>query len=189
MKIFKKIIPACLAFLPFLASAKLSDYFYSTSPTRSFYQSSGRTFRFGSSGGYGGGYGDGLWGVLFVVMDILSHVVLLLISFAVIFFLYGVLKYITAGGDAEKMKEYKNMMIYGIVSLFIMVSFWGVVNILRNTFDLEDNYVPEIPYFYEYGGGYYGGSGGSGGSGDNLPGGDDDDGSDNLPGLSEPVAI
>jgi len=152
--------------LPFMASAKLSDYFYSTAPrggwsVSRFYQPSFRTFRYGSSGGYGGyggyGSGGGLWGIMFIVMDILNMVVLLLVSFAVVFFLYGVLKYVTAGGDAEKMKEYKNMMIYGIISLFVMVSFWGIVNILRNTFQLDDYYVPNVPYFYDYGGGYYGG--------------------------------
>ena len=41
----------------------------------------------------------------------------------------------------------KNIMIYGIIGLFVMVSFWGIVNILINTFELDTYPYVDVPYF------------------------------------------
>ena len=48
--------------------------------------------------------------------------------------MWGVLRYVTAGESEDKMKEGKNMMIYGIIALFVMISVFGLVRILLNTF-------------------------------------------------------
>ena len=83
------------------------------------------------------------------MMDFLSQAVILLIALAVVFFLYGILKYITAGDDEEKRTKMKNTMIYGIIGLFVMISFWGIVNILINTFELDTYPYVDVPYFYD----------------------------------------
>ena len=41
----------------------------------------------------------------------------------------------------------KNLMIYGIIGLFVMISFWGIVNILVNTFELNTSPYVSVPYF------------------------------------------
>jgi len=84
-----------------------------------------------------------LLGVLCVIRLILEKVVVLLVSFAVIFFIYGITKYITAGEDEE------NLMIYGIIGLFVMVSMWGIVYLLVNSFNLDLKREVEVPYFPE----------------------------------------
>ena len=53
----------------------------------SFAQSTGTTRYYGYGGGSGGG---GLWNLFYIVMDILSQVIILLVAFAVVFFLYGI---------------------------------------------------------------------------------------------------
>ena len=40
-------------------------------------------------------------------------------------------------GDEEKKKEAKNTVIYGVIGLFVMVSIWGLVNILDSTLGLN----------------------------------------------------
>jgi amino acid transporter len=139
MKLFKKIIAAIIVFLPMVSFAA-SWFNYNTTGSTRYYGSYGG----GSSGGYGGG---GLWNLFSIVMGILSQAVIILVAFAVIFFLYGILKYITAGDDEEKRTKMKNVMIYGIVGLFVMVSFWGIVNILINTFQLDTTPYVQVPYF------------------------------------------
>ena len=84
-------------------------------------------------------------------MQIAYSVVILLFAFAVIFFLYGIVKYISSNDDEENRKKSKNIMIYGIIGLFVMVSFWGIVNILINTFELDTSPYVEVPYFYDSG--------------------------------------
>ena len=49
-------------------------------------------------------------------------------------------------------------MIYVIFGLFVMVSFWGIVNILINTFELDTTPYVEVPYFYDSGSGDRSGS-------------------------------
>ena len=136
IKFFKKTIVATLAFLPVISFARFN---YNTTGTTRYY-------------GYGGGSGGGgLWNLFYIVMDILSQVIILLVAFAVVFFLYGILKYITAGDDEDKRTKMKNVMIYGIIGLFVMISFWGIVNILINTFELDTSPYVEVPYFYDSG--------------------------------------
>jgi heme/copper-type cytochrome/quinol oxidase subunit 2 len=85
--------------------------------------------------------------VIDTIMRVLNVVIPLIIAIAVVVFLVGVVKYITAGGDEEKRKEARNVMIYGIIGLFVMVAVWGLVNLLVNTFNLQTSAPPppELP--------------------------------------------
>jgi hypothetical protein len=43
----------------------------------------------------------------------------------------------------EKKEEGKQYMLWGIVGIFVMVSVWGLVNIVKQTFNLSEN-VPKV---------------------------------------------
>jgi len=58
----------------------------------------------------------------------------LLVGVAVAAFIYGIIQYFLNPDNEEKRKAGKSFMVWGIISLFIMVSFWGIVNILQGTF-------------------------------------------------------
>lgn len=63
----------------------------------------------------------------------------LLFAIAFIVFIWGVFQYFIAGGhDEEKRETGKSLMLWGIIGFFIMVSVWGLVNILRGTFNFDD---------------------------------------------------
>lgn len=68
--------------------------------------------------------------------------VLILVATAV--FLWGIVKYITAGGDEEKVKEARSMIIWGIIFLAVIVAVWGFVDIFNNFFFGEST-IPKIP--------------------------------------------
>jgi len=70
----------------------------------------------------------------FAIGIILTPLISLIVSLAVAYFVWGVSKYILHGGDPEKRKEGYRMMIYGVIAIFVMVSVWGFVNMLINTF-------------------------------------------------------
>lgn len=61
-------------------------------------------------------------------------VIPLLIGVAVAAFIYGIIQYFLNPDNEEKRKAGKSFMVWGIISLFVMVSFWGIVNILQGTF-------------------------------------------------------
>lgn len=69
-----------------------------------------------------------------VVTGILNALIPLFMIIATVVFLWGVIRYITAAGDEEKVKEARNFIIYGLIGLFVMVSVWGLVGVLVSTF-------------------------------------------------------
>ncbi len=71
-----------------------------------------------------------------LVNEILGKVLPIIIAIAVIWFIYNVFMYAIVG-DEEKKALAKNNMIWGIVALFVMVSVWGLVNILGGTLGLK----------------------------------------------------
>ncbi len=65
-------------------------------------------------------------GILESLASIVGRVLIpLVFSLAVLFFLYGVTKYIWSEGD--KKEDGKKVMVWGVVALFVMSSVWGLV--------------------------------------------------------------
>lgn len=75
----------------------------------------------------------GIGGIFDLLGSFLSRGMLLLISVAVVWFAYNVFQY-TISGNEEKKQTAKNGMFWGIVGIFVMVSIWGLVAILQQTF-------------------------------------------------------
>ncbi|MDO8600595.1 MAG: hypothetical protein Q7R73_03175 [bacterium] len=67
-----------------------------------------------------------------------------LLVLATLVFLWGILKYITAGGDAAKVAEARSYIIWGIVGLAVMASVWAIINYLKETLNIQggDNTIP-----------------------------------------------
>jgi len=76
---------------------------------------------------------NSIWDLFSLVNRVLNTLVPLFIALAVVFFIWQVFMYAVAG-DEEKKKASKVNIIYGIVGIFVMVSIWGLVNILQGTF-------------------------------------------------------
>lgn len=77
-------------------------------------------------------------------------VVLVPLVFAVAFivFLWGVFNFFIAGGaDEEKREKGKQFMVWGLIGFFVMVSIWGIVNLMVNTFGFGGQQRPGIPTF------------------------------------------
>lgn len=66
--------------------------------------------------------------------DIINTVTYLLVAVAVIFIVWNVVRYLILPSGAEGKAAVGGNILWGIVGLFIIVSIWGLVNILTNTF-------------------------------------------------------
>jgi cytochrome bd-type quinol oxidase subunit 2 len=74
-----------------------------------------------------------------------SSVVPLIFILAVASFVWGVVQYVTNADSEEKRSKGRSFMMWGIIALAVMVSIWGLVGILRNTFNLnQNNFVPQV---------------------------------------------
>lgn len=84
---------------------------------------------YNSAANSGGPSSNGLDRLLDQADGLIVRLIPMLVSLAVLLFLWGVLKYVFAKSDGDK-KDARNFMIWGIVGLFVMVSVWGLVRIL-----------------------------------------------------------
>lgn len=108
---------------------------------------------FASAGNYlGGGYGavgcgnylcwlGGL--VLFTINSVLVPV---LFAIAFLMFLWGIAKsYIIHGDTPAEVEKGHKLVMWGIIGFAVMISVWGLVNVVANTFGLEGYYAPILP--------------------------------------------
>jgi uncharacterized membrane protein YidH (DUF202 family) len=65
-----------------------------------------------------------------------------LIVVATLVFIFGIIMYITAGGDEEKLKKGRNLMIFGIVALAVMIGIWGIVEFVVKTLGIGGTSIP-----------------------------------------------
>jgi|GEM_PF-1563120 len=65
--------------------------------------------------------------------DVANTIIPFLIGVALVCVIWGIFKYVRQAGDAEKVAEGRKTIVYGIVALFLMLSFWGFVMIIKNS--------------------------------------------------------
>jgi bacteriorhodopsin len=74
----------------------------------------------------------------------------ILIAFAVIWIIYNVVRFIIKSDAPEERKEIGKAILWSIVGLFIILSIWGLVRILTNTFRTDTaaptNQFPQVQY-------------------------------------------
>jgi hypothetical protein len=62
-------------------------------------------------------------------------IVYILIALAVVYIVWTTVRYFIAGKEGADRNAAGMQILWGIVGLFIIISLWGLVNILINTFD------------------------------------------------------
>lgn len=72
--------------------------------------------------------------VICLGVGFLSTLVPVIIGLGLVVFLWGLTRFISAGGDEKRIQEGKDMMVYGIIGLFVMVSIYTIVSILFSDF-------------------------------------------------------
>lgn len=89
--------------------------------------------------------------LLVSIIDFINDVLVpFIFALAFIVFLWGIFNYFVAGGaDEEKREKGKKFAVWGILAFFIMVSVWGIVNLLVGTIGFGPNgdRNPDLPKF------------------------------------------
>ncbi|MDD5152981.1 MAG: pilin [Candidatus Pacebacteria bacterium] len=63
----------------------------------------------------------------------MQPLIYLLLAGAVVYFLWGIYKFVAGQNNEENQEEGKKHMVWGIVGLVIMVSVWGILNFIQST--------------------------------------------------------
>jgi len=83
-------------------------------------------------------------GLITILSGIITALIPFIIGLAMLFFLWGLAKYILSAGDEAGQAAARSMMIWGIIILFVMVSVWGLVNILSTSL-IGSGAAPPVP--------------------------------------------
>ena len=79
----------------------------------------------------------------------LGNIVELLIpiafAVALLFFFWGLAQYILAAGSDEAKAQGKNMMIWGVIALFVMASVWGIVAFIGQALGIQQGTDITVP--------------------------------------------
>ncbi len=76
-----------------------------------------------------------LKGVIAIVASYMNSIVELLMGLAVVFFVWYIIKYFMRPSDNRG--EAAQYVMYSLIGFFVILSFWGIVNILRGSFNLN----------------------------------------------------
>ncbi len=92
---------------------------------------------------------DGIGSYLLQIIYFIDrYLVPLIFALAFIVFLWGVYSTFIAGGaNEEKRAEGQKLVAYGIIGFFLMVSVWGIVNVLLNSTGFNASSRPTLPTF------------------------------------------
>lgn len=72
---------------------------------------------------------QGLPGIVNSLVDLINMLIPVLIAACLVLFFVGVVKYIRSQGG----KNQRTTMLWGLVSLFVVLSMWGIIRLMCNT--------------------------------------------------------
>jgi hypothetical protein len=80
--------------------------------------------------------------ILQLASNFLNALMGLFITLAIVVFFWGLISYLFKAGEDKS--EGLKIMFYGVITIFVMVSIWGIIRLLQNTFKVTST-DPIIP--------------------------------------------
>ncbi|PIP86616.1 hypothetical protein COV42_00215 [Candidatus Campbellbacteria bacterium CG11_big_fil_rev_8_21_14_0_20_44_21] len=76
-------------------------------------------------------------GLIPLIRNLINTLTPIVVALALLYFFWGLARFILASGNEVEKDKGKDMMLYGIIALFVMVSVWGIVGLLGDTLGIE----------------------------------------------------
>lgn len=84
--------------------------------------------------------GQDLSWLISLIIFYLNKILFLLMALAIVMFVWFIIQYFIKPGDEGHRSEAKSYLMWSIIGFFVILSFWGIVNILENSFGLGNAY-------------------------------------------------
>jgi hypothetical protein len=68
-----------------------------------------------------------------LLVNLISGATLVLITFGLVMYIWGMAVNIPEFGDEKGAEKRKSFFFWGIIILFVMISIWGILQLLQNT--------------------------------------------------------
>jgi len=86
--------------------------------------------------------------IISTLRNVIAATIPLVITLGLLVFLWGLLRYISKAGNENAMEEGRRLMLWGIITLFVMVSVWGLVGIINTATGIPQGggiRIPQLP--------------------------------------------
>ena len=80
----------------------------------------------------------------YITQIINDSVIPLIFALATVMFVWGVVQFVINSDEEAKKEKGKQFMLWGIIALAVMVSVWGLVKILGDTFNVNTTVLPKV---------------------------------------------
>ena len=88
-----------------------------------------------------------LTGIINLFTDIGLSIIPFLGAVAFLIFILGVARFIKSTGSEKDSKDSKNLLIWGIIGMFVLVAIWGIIAFLKGEFGFGSNVgIPQIHF-------------------------------------------
>lgn len=77
------------------------------------------------------------------VRDIIDILIPLVAALALLYFFWGLARFILNNGNDDAREDGKRIMIWGVVALFVIVSVWGLVRFVGNALGINPTSVDQ----------------------------------------------
>lgn len=78
---------------------------------------------------------DTLGGLILIITGLLKSITPILAGLALLYFFWGLANFLILHADSDTEREKgRHIMFWGIIVLFVMVSVWGILQVLETTF-------------------------------------------------------
>jgi hypothetical protein len=83
--------------------------------------------------------------IINLFIDIGLKIIPFLGAVAFLVFVLGIARYIKSTGSEKDNKDSKNLLIWGIIGVFVLATIWGIISFLRSEFGFGgDVGIPQI---------------------------------------------
>ncbi len=73
-------------------------------------------------------------GLVDKIIGIINLIIPVLVGIAFIVFFWGIFRYIATAGDSEAHEKGRQLIIWGIIALFLLFALRGILGVLQATF-------------------------------------------------------
>ncbi len=88
---------------------------------------------------------DNLISVANQLKGVVNSALVVLAGVAVIVFIVGIIQFVLRAGDAEKRKEARGYMIYGVIAFAVIIGLYGLANAVLSFFGITATETTSIP--------------------------------------------
>ena len=91
--------------------------------------------------------GNSIQKILTNTQDLINILLQIVMTLAFVVFIWGIVKFIAAAGNPQKMTQAKHTILYGIIGIAVMAMITGIIAFLQTYFGIQGGVPIKIPQF------------------------------------------